>query len=293
MLSRSGDNRIWIATVSVGVAVVLLVAIGLAANSNMSEAAPGPYGDSLRFLPESESSTALVVVLHSYRGDAASIIGYTGADGLVAQGAVVVAPNGRHDSRGSRFWDGTDACCDFDRSGGDDEGYVVDLITTTSGDTRAPVYLVAHSNGSFLAHRLACNRPDLIDGIVVLAGAAPLDAACVEGGTVDVLIVHGQEDQVVRFDGGDGLLGQDASGPYPSARQSAETWATVNGCDVESEEVGTVDLDEKVAGAETVMYSYGPCESGARVELWVVRGAPHVISIGEDFSYTAWNWLTG
>ena len=63
------------------------------------------------------------------------------------------------------------------------------------------IYAVGHSNGGMMCHRLAREAADVFAGIAVVAGAMNFTAADAAS-PIGVLIVHGTEDQNVRYTGG-------------------------------------------------------------------------------------------
>jgi pimeloyl-ACP methyl ester carboxylesterase len=81
---------------------------------------------------------------------------------------------GQQDRRGHRFWSATDACCNLDGLAVDDVAYLRAVIRDVSArhavDPRR-VFIVGHSNGGFMAHRMACEASDLVAAVVSLAGA--------------------------------------------------------------------------------------------------------------------------
>src|SRR4051812_6103907 len=74
-----------------------------------------------------------------------------------------VTPNGTKDSADQQFWNGTDACCDFDKKNPDDVGYIRALVADVAKhytlDAKR-VYAVGLSGGGVFVHRLACDAPD-------------------------------------------------------------------------------------------------------------------------------------
>ena len=72
------------------------------------------------------------------------------------------------------------------------------------------VFVLGHSNGGYMSHRMACDHADLIAGIVSLAGAAYDDPPagelplprCRPSEPVAVLEVHGMADGTVRYGSG-------------------------------------------------------------------------------------------
>ncbi len=138
-------------------------------------------------------------------------------------------PNGTLDRRGRRFWNGTDACCAPEDVEVDDVAFlravIHDVQLRYAVDSRQ-VFLVSHSNGGFMALRMACEAGDLVTGVVSVAGAAWSDfSRCGEGGAVPVLQIHGTTDSTIRSGGG-----ATDFGPYPSATQTVASFAAHNGC---------------------------------------------------------------
>ena len=89
-------------------------------------------------------------------------------------GFLMIAPAGTADSSGSHFWNATDACCNFENSQVDDVAYLDGLITEISAAYNVDpkrIYVVGHSNGGFMAYRMACAKADRIAAVVSVAGA--------------------------------------------------------------------------------------------------------------------------
>jgi polyhydroxybutyrate depolymerase len=121
---------------------------------------------------------------------------------------------------------------------------------------------MGHSNGGYMAYRLACDRADVITNIMVLAGVAVSDpTTCHPVVPVAVLHLHGTIDQEV---------------PYSTAAGSVAQWAGLDGCGTTQTPGPSLDLDTTVAGAETTTTSYDGCPSGISVELWTIQGAGHI-----------------
>ena len=229
--------------------------------------------------------TPLVVLLHGYTATAKIQDGYFLMSALAERKNFLLAlPNGTVDPLGENFWNASDACCDGYQSGVDDVAYLKAVI----GDMKARfnvdpkrVYAVGHSNGGFMAHRLACDLSTEIAGIVSLAGGAYADASkCSPAEPVAVLQVHGDEDETVTYEGGTSLYPGGA--PYPSAKDTVATWAKKNGCADDLTETGTrLDLETQLAGAETTVARHA-CTKGA-AELWTIVGGRHIPSFDETW----------
>jgi len=219
----------------------------------------------------------LVLSLHGYSAKAALQEGYMQLAPLAeARGFVYAMADGTVDAAGQQFWNATDACCDFFATGVDDVAYlrgVIDEIVEGLPVDPERVYVFGHSNGGFMAQRLACDAADRITGVVSLAGAAVLDPSlCAPSKPVHLLQIHGTGDDVIQYDGGSTAFG----GAFPSAQATVTGWASRNGCQGSLQPVGTVDLESNIPGAETTQDAFTGCGADGSVALWTMDGAGHI-----------------
>jgi polyhydroxybutyrate depolymerase len=210
-----------------------------------------------------------------------------------AHGFLYAYGDGTIDSAGKRFWNATDGCCNIDHSPVDDVAYfdaiVQDVSSKYAVDPKR-VYAIGHSNGGFMAHRLACDRSTEIAAIVALAGDNYVDESkCNPTVPVSVLQVHGDADQTILYDGG-----ATTTGPYPSAHDSVATWASKDGCTGALAPTGQMlDLDPGIAGDETRVNAYGGCPSGVDVQLWTIQGGPHIPTLNHpQWGEMVWAFLS-
>lgn len=242
-------------------------------------------------------ATPLVILLHGYTDEPEETDAFFRMHEVAdREGFLLALPAGTRDRGGNRFWSATDACCDLGGTGVDDVAYltaVLDDIEARYHVDRDRVYLVGHSNGAFMALRLACELAPRIAAVAAHAGAAWLDPArCKPAAPVSVLAIHGDADSVVRYEGGvfdqamlEGFAAHHhirlptplvpARRAYPSVHQTVAMWAAIDGCTGPLHEVGRLDLDTSLPGAETVEEAYSGCRDTA-VELWTMHGADHM-----------------
>jgi polyhydroxybutyrate depolymerase len=202
-------------------------------------------------------------------------------------------PRGTVDVTGKRFWEGTDACCDIWDSKVDDVAYasavIDDMEARYSVDPRR-IYLFGHSNGGYMVHRLACDIGPRLAGVVSLAGLTYKDAAkCKTTSRLAVLQIHGDADENMNYNGGS--VGAPWMAPYPSAHETVALWGAKNGCGALASTGQTLDLDSKLAGAETTVERYGGCTAGA-VELWTIRGGRHQPALNPRWYEPVWAFLS-
>jgi len=233
----------------------------------------------------------LVLGLHGYAATGAEIDSYLGLLPLVDdRGFLYVSPDGSADSRGTLFWDATDACCNFTGAPLDDAGYLADLISQVQADYAvdpARIYVVGHSNGGFMAYRMACEHADLVAAIVSIAGATFADPdACAPDAPVSVLQIHGDADEVISYSGGD------FPAPYPGALDSVATWAGYDQCEAGPAPLAPPrDLEANLPGPESTATAFEGCAGGSAVELWTVGGGAHVPALSPSFPDQVVDWL--
>jgi poly(3-hydroxybutyrate) depolymerase len=247
----------------------------------------------------------LVILLHGYGGDSAGYQDYMRLAPLAEQkGFLYCFPDGTFDSTGSRFWNATDACCDFFEANPDDAGYLRGLIEEIGKRFAVDgkrICLMGHSNGGFMSYRMACQHSDLIAAIASLAGMTFLQPeSCAPSAPVNVLHIHGTADAVVPY-GGTALgtaTGFPADAPpFPGALQTVANWARYNSCrDPITETERSLDLDLDVPGLDTVVTRYTSFPPGGAVELWTIVGGSHGPTFfsgnsASEFSGRVIDWL--
>ena len=229
--------------------------------------------------------TPLVLLLHGYGGSGAWQEAYMQFTPQSDEfGFLYAFPDGTRDAQGNRFWNATNACCNFYGSDVDDSGYLRDLIEAVKVEANVDerrVHLIGHSNGGFMSYRMACDHADTIASIASLAGATFLDPNdCSPAEPVHVLQIHGTADMVVRYEGG--CFGDEC---YPGAVETVERWATYDGCLPVGEPGEPLDLDAGISGAETQVTRYvSECDPGGSGELWTIVGGSHIPDLSDDFS---------
>jgi len=240
----------------------------------------------------------LIVLLHGYSSFAEQADQYFQFSPFVDDGGFgLLLPNGTIDQIRNRFWNATPECCDIFGAETDDVGYIKALIeeANTYG-VFDQVFAVGHSNGGFMAYRLACEEVPGLTAIVSLAGGAFAEhEECPVPAPLSVLQIHGTKDQSVLYEGGR-LPDHPAPDrrPVPGAKDSVLRWAGRAGCDVEDPKFfPTIDTDAAVEGAETsiVRFANG-CAQGTVMELWTIEGGGHIPLVwGTDFTPGILKWL--
>jgi polyhydroxybutyrate depolymerase len=197
---------------------------------------------------------------------------------------IVAAPDGSiHPVLGARFWNDTAACCGFElqfRPQVDDVEYLTRLtdalLSRYPVDARR-VYVIGHSSGGAMTHRLACDAPERYAGFVAMAGNTYYNIAdCGLDQQINLLQIQGTADPVVLLAGGVLPL-WDA--PYPGAIETVERVAELVGCHGHLVRKGRLDLESRLfsgdARRETQVSGYTGCR-GATIDLWLIEGGGHL-----------------
>lgn len=223
----------------------------------------------------------LVVSLHGYSAPSGEAHAHSlGLDTLAdEQGFLLAMPDGTRDSRGNRFWNASDACCNFDHSSVDDVAYIAWLLDDVARKydvDRNRVFLIGHSNGGFLAHRLACDLSPRIAGAISIAGAGPKDPSrCKPSAPVSILEIHGDADSIITMAGGRVFNLQIPE--YPSTKDTMAMWLDKDGCGAGAQPApARLDFDDDVPGLDTQPISYRGCKEGVTVDLWTEAGGSHL-----------------
>lgn len=232
----------------------------------------------------------LVVLLHGYTSSGAGQDGYMKFGALAdTYGYLFIAPDGTKEEsdKKHRFWNASPACCDFYKSNVDDSKYLKDLIDAVKKQYSVDadrVYLIGHSNGGFMSHRMAVDHPDTIAAIASLNGAAPMTLAGPKPDRpVNILHIHGTEDKLNRYKSGGNIKGV----AYPGAEETVKNWAEFNDKSTKAAAAEQkLDLDKKLEGKETTVTRYGD-----GFELWTIDGGGHVPSFTDHANKLVIDWL--
>jgi polyhydroxybutyrate depolymerase len=252
-----------------------------------------PYGQRVPSSYDGTSAMPLVIVLHGYGANGIGQSLYLGLTALYEQRNFLLAlPNGTLNASNQRFWNATDACCNFAGQMVDDVAYITAIIDDMSARYRVDprrVYLVGHSNGGFMSHRMACERSNRIAAIVSLAGAQYANASrCTPSEPVSVLQVHGTADATIPYMGGT-ITGTMLR--IPSARETVSQWSIHNRCGTFTESPTRMDYVTDIDGTETVQGEHTACAPGGAAALWTLTGGSHIPALSPEWTDAIYTWL--
>ena len=216
----------------------------------------------------------VVFALHGAMSTADKIQGYLGLNAVAdREGFVVVYPQGDN----NRWNDGPPARLtdDGDYSAADDVGFLTglaDALVVQGVADPKHLYLTGVSNGGFMALRLACSQTSPFAAIGTVIASMPADAAakCKPSGLVPLIMINGTDDEIVRFDGGNGKFGVSGNAPPMDV---ASSFATRSGCKTATE-TQLPDADPKDS-TTVVLRAWTGCYPGGAVEFYTVKGGGH------------------
>lgn len=244
-----------------------------------------PTGDSRRnpaklYLPlqyDAQEKWPLVILLHGFTGTAEGEDAYLSTRFRVSTRGFILltpeglpTPNGVHgakgeDLSGKQFWNATDACCDFGATGVDDVGYLTNLIESVASTykvDRNRIYVFGHSNGGFMANRLACEIGDRLAGVASLAGGTFKDpAACKDQTRLSYLQIHAVDDATIAY-------GDDPK--YAGGKATVDQWLKRNGCTNKMKEEVKKDYVFLVPFKDTVQQKW-VCQNNTTVSFWTIK----------------------
>ncbi|WP_420427647.1 alpha/beta hydrolase-fold protein [Algiphilus sp.] len=193
---------------------------------------------------------------------------------------ILVAPHGSspegETESDAAYWND---CADNSRqtrlnSSADDIGFLSALVERVVVEYQADpgaVYAYGLSNGGSMALRLAQEAPERVAGVVSVLGLAAEEGECVTPATpVPVMLMHGTEDPLARYEDGRGTFRDYLLG----AEESYRFWLELNGVAAESErQIVFADRDPSDESSVSCL-AQGADER--RVQLCTMDGAGHL-----------------
>jgi len=195
---------------------------------------------------------------------------------------ILVVPEGIVGMGGLRYWNATDFCCGKkQRTKTDDVKYITSIIEKMSDEFSIDpkkVHLFGHSNGGFMANRMACEAPHLFKSFVSVAGTTFLNPTkCKKDAPLSMLHIHGTVDNIVRYNG--------AKGMYPGAKETLYRWVERNNCKGEAKEQENKVFYYKPYKKHflTKEENWQKCDKKTKVSLWTVENMSHMMRVNGPY----------
>lgn len=229
----------------------------------------------LSFDPSKPS--AVVIGLHGGGGHAAHFAkdeNYGVITASEKHGFIAVTPNGYSKNRRGLFatWNAGACCGDARDAKIDDVGFIAAVIARVKRQAvvdDARVYAMGMSNGGLMAYRLACEIPDIVRGVMAVAGTDNT-LGCAPSRPTPVLHVHAINDTHVLYNGGageDAFRDQTKVTDFVSVPATVKKWVALNKAEETPRRVLTVD------GAHCDLHAAK--SGGAPVQLCVTDAGGH------------------
>lgn len=171
----------------------------------------------------------LVLAFHGGGGDAASFADRTRLSQMADRNGYIIAyPQGIKNSWNTQ---GEPAVGFASRNGIDDVGFARAMIGQISASypvDPSRIFAVGMSAGGMMAYSLACDMPDQISAIAVVAGTMT-DSTCAGVAGISLLHIHGTNDQNVPMMGGSGTMSARRAS-YPPVMAGVSLFEQRNQC---------------------------------------------------------------
>jgi polyhydroxybutyrate depolymerase len=162
-------------------------------------------------------------------------------------------------------------------------GVLIDSCIVRYGADPARVYVTGISNGAMMAHRLAVDLSSRITAVAVVAGNLPEKrSGLAPQGPVPVLVINGTDDPLVRWHGGEIVIGRQRHGRVISVEKTVDYWVRNNQCLTQPQVQLLPDLDP-ADGTTTTMSIWRNAQDSCAVVLYTVQGGGHTWPGGRQY----------
>ena len=164
----------------------------------------------------------------------------------------------------------------------DDVQFIKEVIKKISEDFPVDpkrIFIAGYSRGGTFSMRLACEINEQLAGVVVVGASMPLslESQCSFKNPVSLLLIHGEDDPIIPFEGGE--IGNQnypsliTNGNVLGAHQSVELWSRLLKCQNKAEETRLPILVQD--GTSVTHISYTNCQAGKEINFYKVKGMGH------------------
>ena len=219
---------------------------------------------------EASNSLPLLIALHGRLGTGKKMIRQTGFNVIAdREGFIVVYPEGF-----KRGWADGRGITHADKQGVNDVAFIDKLIKVLQGKLsidHTRIYIAGHSNGGFMAQRLAIERSHQFAAVAVVAASLSewLASRFTPGRPMPIVFIHGTADPVTPYVGGR----QPGGARVLSVEDTVRICAHFNGCKKSPEVHEIHGLNN---GTLVSVFTYGSCKNHSQVKLYRIAGGGHV-----------------
>ena len=218
----------------------------------------------------------LILSLHGFGSSPLLHEGLFNIRKLVSKKKFILATlPGGHNKTGIRFWNAGDWCCDFFKSGRDDESYILHVLKRLKeiyNVDEKKVIILGHSNGGFMGYRMLCHYPEVFSGVISLAGAMPKGITpCKQAKGASILQIHGKDDVVIKYKG---------TPNHVAAKTTTRFWTNAFQCTQEPSKINNriiVKLGQWPKRLNKKTWSQ--CSESSKVALWSISREGHIIDL--------------
>lgn len=234
-----------------------------------------------------ENPAALVFVLHGGGGRSRDMVKLTkGKFNELAErdGFIVVYPEGvqKHwnDGRGVQLYYAH-------RENINDVGFInllIDKLSEEYSIDKKRIYSTGISNGGLMSERLACEMSEKFAAIAPVAVSMLEDYSvkCKPQNSMPILIITGNNDPLVPWDGGERISIEGKIGRILSVPEAVGFWVKHNKCQDDSFIAENIDsdLDDETSIQKEV---YDQCENNSKVVFYKVENGGHTWPNGSQY----------
>jgi polyhydroxybutyrate depolymerase len=208
----------------------------------------------------------LVMVLHGGNSGVDEMVKTAMFDREASAGDFIAA----YPEATQRAWNAGKCCGSAPRRNPDDVGFLVRVLDQLQAEYPIDpdrVFVAGVSNGAMMAYRFACEQAGRVTAVGSVAGAVTVDS-CQPSRPVSIMEIHGTEDPLVPYTGGQPSAPEAAGAPpYTATADMARRWAEMNGCPPPA---------PPTAAGPVTTDSWTGCRNGSAVTLVTVQGGGHV-----------------
>lgn len=261
--------------------VVMIAVLALSSHSAWAQEKAAPAARSLRvggvdrdYLLDAPAKASgpvpLVIALHGGGGNARTMTPRW-LDTARREGFAVAFPSGVGRTANMGTWN-AGGCCGFAMtSASDDVAFISAMIDDIARDHRIDltrVYVTGLSNGGMLTYRIGVALAPRVAAIAVVSGAM-FGGEAPPATPVPVLIMHGEQDDIVPFNGGTspmGLVARSQSVPFREVAYAVDFWRRADRC---------ADKPVIAPKGDVTIETYVGCAKNSEVVFYRLKSAGH------------------